>query len=50
MISKKDLAVRVCELEELVYYLSKDIDELKERVKKLEPKKERKAKSAKVSK
>ena len=36
-----DLCVRVCDLEELVYYLGKDIDKLQDRVKKLEPKKGR---------
>ena len=40
-----DLALRVCELEELAYYLGKDIDKLQDRVKKLEPKKERKSKN-----
>lgn len=50
MISKRDLAERLCEVEELVYYLSTDLDKLERRVKKLEPKKERKSKNAKLSK
>lgn len=43
-----DLAERVCELEELAYYLGKSIDALEDRVKKLEPKKERKTKKNEV--
>ena len=50
MISKRELAERLCDLEELVYYLNKDIDKLENRIKKLESKKERKTKNAKLSK
>ena len=51
MISKKDLMCRVAMLETDVEWLLEEMESLKKRVKKLEPKKERKTKKdAKVSK
>lgn len=39
MISKKDIMLRICDLEDAINYFSSEIDILKEKIKKLEPKK-----------
>lgn len=50
MITKRELMVRVCELEADVDFLLQMNDKLEKRIKKLEPKKEVKSGKKKVSK
>lgn len=47
MISKRELITRLCIVEADLDFAMEEIDKLEKRVKKLEPKKERKVKSAK---
>ena len=44
MISKKELATRLCQVEMDIDFIYEEFDKLEKRVKKLEPKKERKSK------
>lgn len=47
MITKKELMVRICELESDIEFVYKQLGDLDKRVKKLEPKKEKKSASKK---